>query len=43
VRVRFFKVKKSTKLQKVFDAYSSRKGVAAASLRFLFDGMRVRP
>jgi len=39
----FFKVKKSTKLQKVFDAYSSRKGVAAASLRFLFDGMRVRP
>ena len=34
----FFKVKKTTKLDKVFNAYSTRKGVAATSLRFLFDG-----
>mmetsp|Transcript_28726 Transcript_28726/g.92489 ORF Transcript_28726/g.92489 Transcript_28726/m.92489 type:complete len:91 (+) Transcript_28726:94-366(+) len=39
----FFKVKKSTKLEKVFNAYSQRKGVNAQSLRFLFDGSRVRP
>ena len=37
----FFKVKKTTKLDKVFNAYSTRKGVAATSLRFLFDGSRV--
>ena len=29
----FFKVKKTTKLDKVFNAYSTRKGVAATSLR----------
>ena len=39
----FFKVKKSTKLEKVFNAYSTRKGVAPGSLRFLFDGVRVQP
>ena len=38
----FFKVKKTTKLDKVFNAYSTRKGVAATSLRFLFDGSRMR-
>ena len=38
----FFKVKTTTKLDKVFNAYSTRKGVAATSLRFLFDGSRVR-
>jgi len=38
----FFKVKKTTKLDKVFCAYSQRKGVSASSLRFLFDGQRVR-
>ena len=38
----FFKLKKTTKLDKVFNAYSTRKGVAATSLRFLFDGSRVR-
>ena len=26
----------------MFNAYSQRKGVAASSLRFLFDGQRVR-
>lgn len=36
-------MKKTTKLEKVFSAYSSRKGVAAGSLRFLFDGQRVQP
>jgi len=39
----FFKVKKSTKLEKVFNAYSNRKGFNSGSLRFLFDGQRVRP
>jgi len=38
----FFKVKKTTKLDKVFNAYSQRKGVNSNSLRFLFDGQRVR-
>ena len=39
----FFKVKKTTKLDKVFMAVlDARKGVAATSLRFLFDGSRVR-
>ncbi|EGB07726.1 hypothetical protein AURANDRAFT_27343, partial [Aureococcus anophagefferens] len=38
----FFKVKKTTKLDKLFNAYSQRKGVNASSLRFLFDGQRVR-
>lgn len=39
----FFKVKKTTKLEKVFIAYSQRKGFTASSVRFLFDGARVRP
>ena len=38
----FFKIKKTTKLDKLFNAYSQRKGVNASSLRFLFDGQRVR-
>jgi small ubiquitin-related modifier len=37
-----FKVKKSTKLQKVFDAYIARKGVNPGSVRFLFDGQAVQ-
>eukprot|EP01034_Spumella_vulgaris_P036196 gene36196-44647_t len=37
-----FKVKKSTKLQKVFDAYIQRKGVNPGSVRFLFDGQAVQ-
>mmetsp|Transcript_2737 Transcript_2737/g.3767 ORF Transcript_2737/g.3767 Transcript_2737/m.3767 type:complete len:95 (+) Transcript_2737:73-357(+) len=39
----FFKVKKTTKLEKVFNAYAERKGVNSSSLRFLLDGVRVRP
>jgi small ubiquitin-related modifier len=37
----FFKVKKTTKMSKVFDAYAQRKGVAITSLRFLIDGDRI--
>ena len=39
----FFKIKKSTKMQKVFDTYATRKGVQATSLRFLLDGERIEP
>jgi len=39
----FFKIKKSTKMQKVFDTYAQRKGVQATSLRFLLDGERIDP
>lgn len=38
----FYKVKSTTKLSRVIDAYATRKGVCAASLRFLFDGSRIR-
>ena len=38
----FFKVKLTTKLDKVFNACSTRKGVRATDLRFLYDGQRVR-
>ena len=38
----FFKVKTTTKLNKIFNAYATRKGVAATDLRFLFSGVRVR-
>lgn len=37
----FFKVKKTTKMSKVFAAYAQRKGVAITSLRFLIDGDRI--
>jgi len=36
-----FKIKKSTKMSKVFSAYAQRKGVEQASLRFLLDGERI--
>ena len=36
-----FKIKKSTKMSKVFSAYAQRKGVELASLRFLLDGERI--
>jgi len=38
-----FKIKKSTKMSKVFNAYAGRKGVEPASLRFLLDGERIGP
>ena len=37
----YFKVKPTTRLQKIFDAYANRMGVAGDSLRFLFKGSRV--
>ena len=36
----WFKVKPTTPLQKVFNAYATRKGVSVTHLRFLFDGAR---
>ena len=36
-----FKVKKKTKMKKVFEAFSQKKGVARDSLKFMFDGERV--
>mmetsp|Transcript_16727 Transcript_16727/g.25445 ORF Transcript_16727/g.25445 Transcript_16727/m.25445 type:complete len:215 (+) Transcript_16727:169-813(+) len=38
-----FKIKKSTRMSKVFNAYAARKGVESASLRFLLDGERIGP
>ena len=37
-----FKIKKSTKMSKVFEAYAQRRGVAAGSIRFMLDGQRVQ-
>ncbi|GAX28315.1 small ubiquitin-related modifier [Fistulifera solaris] len=34
----FFKIKKTTKMRKVFENYATRKGVQISSLRFLLDG-----
>jgi small ubiquitin-related modifier len=39
----YFKVKKSTKLKKLMDAYCGRLGVQAESVRFMFDGDRLNP
>ena len=39
----FFKVKKTTKMSKIFDAYSQRRGIASTSIRFVYDGQRVQP
>eukprot|EP00542_Grammatophora_oceanica_P017216 CAMPEP_0194048712 /NCGR_PEP_ID=MMETSP0009_2-20130614/28214_1 /TAXON_ID=210454 /ORGANISM="Grammatophora oceanica, Strain CCMP 410" /LENGTH=91 /DNA_ID=CAMNT_0038694661 /DNA_START=108 /DNA_END=383 /DNA_ORIENTATION=+ len=37
----FFKIKKTTKMSKVFETYAQRKGVNSSSLRFLLDGERI--
>ncbi len=37
----FFKVKKGTQLSKIFDAYATRRGVGANTLRFMLEGKRV--
>jgi small ubiquitin-related modifier len=39
----FFKVKKQTKMEKIFNAYAQRRGIAAASFRFMLDGHRIKP
>ncbi|KAG1146895.1 hypothetical protein G6F37_007985 [Rhizopus arrhizus] len=37
----FFKIKRSTHLRKLMDAYCERQGKAPGSVRFLYDGTRV--
>mmetsp|Transcript_32280 Transcript_32280/g.37900 ORF Transcript_32280/g.37900 Transcript_32280/m.37900 type:complete len:98 (-) Transcript_32280:244-537(-) len=39
----FFKIKKTTKMGKIFGVYAERKGVQVNSIRFTFDGLRVGP
>ena len=39
----FFKIKRSTQLKKLMDAFCERQGRAPQSVRFLFDGQRVQP
>lgn len=36
-----FKVKKSTKMKKIFAAFASKNGVQLSSLRFLLDGAAI--
>lgn len=38
-----FKVKKSTRMEKIFEAYAGRKGISSASLRFSLDGEKINP
>jgi hypothetical protein len=37
----FFKIKKTTRMEKVFTAYATRRGVSVGSLRFLLDGEKI--
>jgi hypothetical protein len=37
----FFKIKRSSRLSKVFDTYARMKGVESDSLQFLFGGRRI--
>ena len=37
----FFKIKRTTALKKLMDAFCERQGKAPSSVRFLFDGSRV--
>jgi small ubiquitin-related modifier len=39
----FFKIKRTTQLKKLMDAFCERQGKTPASVRFLFDGQRVNP
>ncbi|CAJ0546386.1 hypothetical protein HG530_012857 [Fusarium avenaceum] len=39
----FFKIKRTTKLEKLMGAFCERQGKATSSVRFLFDGTRVQP
>lgn len=39
----FFKIKRSTPLKKLMDAFCDRQGKQMSTVRFLFDGARVRP
>jgi len=40
--VMFFKVKKSTEMRKIFEAYAQRLGVTARNLKFSLDGERIK-
>ncbi|KAG7119236.1 Ubiquitin-like protein pmt3/smt3 like [Verticillium longisporum] len=39
----FFKIKKSTKLEKLMNAFCDRQGKAFNTVRFVFEGQRVQP
>lgn len=39
----FFKIKRTTALKKLMDAFCERQGKTPNSVRFLFDGSRVQP
>merc|ERR1712000_82969 len=39
----FFKIKKTTPLRKLMDAFCSRNSIDPGSVRFLFDGQRLSP
>ena len=39
----FFKIKRTTQLKKLMDAFCERSGKAPTSVRFLYDGTRVMP
>ena len=39
----FFKIKRSTKLEKLMTAFCERQGKSINSVRFLFEGQRVQP
>jgi hypothetical protein len=39
----FFKIKRTTALKKLMDAFCDRQGKSPQSVRFLFDGQRVNP
>lgn len=39
----FFKIKRSTKLEKLMNAFCERQGKTLNSVRFLFEGQRVQP
>jgi small ubiquitin-related modifier len=37
----YFKVKKMTKMMKIFEAYAQRRGMTVNDLRFMLDGERI--
>lgn len=39
----FFKIKRTTKLEKLMTAFCERQGKSLSSVRFLFEGTRVQP
>lgn len=39
----FFKIKRTTQLKKLMDAFCERQGKVPSACRFLFDGQRVNP